>query len=112
MSRIVHPQGLDRLARLAGAAALALPALAWAGDDSAPLPSCPSMAAEAVRAAKARREALDAGDNAWKTVLPFAVLVRKVSSRHAADEAQARLDALSQKARQAGCDIPEARDAR
>jgi hypothetical protein len=45
-------------------------------------------------------------------VLPFAVLARKVSSKRAADEAQARLDALLQKARQVGCEIPEARDAR
>lgn len=111
----MHPHRLApsaRLACLAGAVALVLPALAWAADEGAPLPSCPSIAAEAERAAKSRREAVEAGDSAWKTVLPFAVLACKVSSKQAADEAQARLDAMSQKARQAGCEIAEARDGR
>jgi hypothetical protein len=100
---------LHRMHRLAGVLVLVLPALnaLAATDEHAPLAACASIAAEAERASKARREAVDAGDNAWKGVLPFVVIARKAASRQAADEAQARLDSLALKARQAGCERPE-----
>jgi hypothetical protein len=88
-------------ATLAGLALLT--ALAWT-MPAASSEACPRIAADAERAEKARKEAIEMGATAWKVVVPFAVLARKASSKAAADEADKQLAALRQQAAAEGCD--------
>lgn len=77
-------------------AAGALPAM--------PSEACQRLAADIERAGSARKEAVDKGDSAWKTVLPFLVIARKAGSKAAVDEADRQLAALRQQADREGCD--------
>jgi hypothetical protein len=88
------------------AIALALLAPACLATPATPSEACLRIAADLERAQAARKEALDKGDTAWKTVLPFAVIARKASSKAAADEADKRIAALRRQADTESCDAP------
>lgn len=64
---------------------------------------CRRIAAEREHVQEARRQAVEKGDEAWKTVLPFIVVARKASSRAAVDEADRQLAALRRQAETEGC---------
>jgi hypothetical protein len=91
--------------RAAAALTLALlaPLAAWGAPSTQSGDACLRIATDIERAEKARKEAVEKGDNAWKTVLPFAVIARKASSKAAVDEADKQLAALRQQAAAEGC---------
>lgn len=80
--------------------AAALPALAQPNAPAAI--DCGTLPARLERAEQARRAAQDDSDNAWKAVVPFAVLARKASAKAALDEADRKLTEL--KAQRAACE--------
>jgi hypothetical protein len=76
--------------------------LAWSAP-AMPSEACLRIAADTERADKARKDAVEKGDTAWKTVLPFAVIARKASSKAALDEADKQLAELRQRSAAEGC---------
>lgn len=76
---------------------------AWAAP-AAPSDACLRIAADLEQVQQARQQAVQKGDNAWKTVLPFAIIARKASSKAAVDEADRQLAALRRQAEAEGCD--------
>lgn len=86
--------------------AIALALLApWASAAPAtPGDACLRITADIERAEQARKAAVEKGDNAWKTILPFAVIARKASSKAAVDDADKQLAALRRQAEAEGCD--------
>ena len=84
--------------------ALAAP---WASAaPAAPSDACLRIAADLEQVQQARQQAVEKGDNAWKTVLPFAVIARKAKSKAAVDEADQQLAALRRQAETEGCGTP------
>jgi hypothetical protein len=77
-------------------AALAQEASASPAPESTPPPAadCLAIDSEIARAAEARRVAIERSANAWKAVIPVAVLARKASARSALEEADRKLAAL------------------
>jgi hypothetical protein len=67
---------------------------------------CRAIEAQIDTAAEAQRAAAQQQHDAWKAVVPFAVLARYGQGKAAADESQQRLDALRQQAALHGCAIP------
>jgi hypothetical protein len=86
------------------ATALALLPLCAAATPVTTPEACVRLGAEIERAEQARQAAVEKGDTAWKTVLPFAVVARKVSAKAAADEAAKQIAELRQQAQREGCD--------
>ncbi len=78
---------------LAGAEPAGVEAAASAPTGSA-VSDCARLEVELGRVETARRDALEQGENAWKAVVPFVVLARKVSSKAALDEAEKKLTEL------------------
>jgi hypothetical protein len=96
---------VKRLAWL-GLALLGLSAAAEPDTVDPPTPpseACTRITAEIERAGQARKQAAEKGDNAWKTVLPFAVIARKASSKAAVAEADKQLGALRRQFEAEGC---------
>jgi hypothetical protein len=89
-------------------------AAALAGCAQAPTQSaastaaldCAALEAEVDAAAQAQRTALQQQHDAWKAVVPLAVLARYGQGGAAATESEQRLDALRQHAALRGCAIP------
>jgi hypothetical protein len=80
---------------LAGANTASVDAAASAPAGVAVL-DCARIDSDIGRTEAARRDALEQGENAWKAVVPFVVLARKVSSKAAVDEAERKLGELRQ----------------
>jgi hypothetical protein len=55
---------------------------------------CARFDSDIGRTEAARRDALEQSENAWKAVVPFVVLARKVSSKATVDEADKKLAEL------------------
>lgn len=71
-----------------------------AGLDCAAIEAQVSVASQQQRAAAQQRQ------DAWKAVVPFAVMARHGQAKAAANESQQRLDGLQQQAALRGCAIP------
>lgn len=95
---------MKRAVALCAVAALALPAWAAPSTQDPAAAECEPLNAEIARTEQARRRAADDADNAWKAVVPFAVLARKASARSALDEADKRLAELKLQAQR--CPVP------
>ncbi|MCW5656488.1 MAG: hypothetical protein KIT60_02185 [Burkholderiaceae bacterium] len=67
---------------------------------------CAAIEAQIDTAADAQRAAAQLQHDAWKAVVPFAVMARYGRAKAAANESQQRLDALRQQAALRGCAIP------
>jgi hypothetical protein len=67
---------------------------------------CEAIEAQIDAAARQQRAAAQRQHDAWKAVVPFAVVARYGQGRAAASESQQRLDALQQQAALRGCAIP------
>lgn len=65
---------------------------------------CLRIAADLERVEKARNDAIERHDNAWKAVIPFVVIARKVRSKADIEKTDAQLLALRQSAEAEGCD--------
>jgi hypothetical protein len=89
---------VKRIVALCMLAALALPGLAAPSTLASQAVDCEQLDAEMARAEQARRQAAEDSDNAWKAVVPFAVLARKARAKSAQDEADKRLAALKPQA--------------
>jgi hypothetical protein len=98
--------------RMHSFAALALcTVLGACASQSTPAPSvaaldCAALASEVRAAQDAQRAAAQQQQDAWKAVVPFAVVARYGKGKAAADESQQRADALRQQAALRGCAIP------
>ena len=90
------------------AAVLGLLALNATAAEPATAIDCTQLDAEIVRIEQARRAAAEQSDNAWKAVVPFVVLARKVSAKSALEEADKRLAALRAQAASQRCEAPHA----
>jgi hypothetical protein len=66
---------------------------------------CDALGREVRAAEDAQRAAAQQQQDAWKAVVPFAVMARYGKGKAAADESQQRLDALHQEAALRGCAI-------
>jgi hypothetical protein len=77
---------------------------------AAPSDACMRIAADQAQVQQARQHALEKRDSAWKAVLPFAVIARKVSSKAAVEEADRQVAALRRAAEAEGCDPPGDKD--
>jgi hypothetical protein len=84
-------------------AALAGCASTPGGVTSAAAQDCRQLGAEIARSEEAKREALDKQQNAWKAVIPFAVVARYASGKSAAAEADGRLADLKAGFARQGC---------
>lgn len=92
---------------LAAALALALSALsapACLAAPATPSDACLRIAADLERFDKMRKDATLRNDNAWKAIVPFAVIARKTGSKADIEEADKQLLALRHKAAAEGCD--------
>jgi hypothetical protein len=69
-------------------------------------PDCAAIEAQIDAAAQQQRAAAQEQHDAWKAVVPFAVLARYGQGKAAANESQQRLDALQQRAALRSCAIP------
>jgi hypothetical protein len=67
---------------------------------------CSAIEAQIDSAAQQQRAAEQQQHDAWKAVVPFAVLARYGQGKSAAAESQQRLDVLQQQAALRGCAIP------
>jgi hypothetical protein len=67
---------------------------------------CRAIEAQIDSAAQQQRTAEQQQHDAWKAVVPFAVLARYGQGKAAAAESQQRLEALQQQAALRGCAIP------
>jgi hypothetical protein len=67
---------------------------------------CTALEAQIDNAAQQQRAAAQRQRDAWKAVVPFAVMARYGQGKAAASEAQQRLDGLQQRAALRGCAIP------
>lgn len=67
---------------------------------------CAAIEAQIATAAQRQRTAAQQQQDAWKAVVPFAVLARYGQGKAAVHESQQRLDALRQDAALRGCAIP------
>jgi hypothetical protein len=67
---------------------------------------CSAIEAQIATAAQQQRAAAQKQHDAWKAVLPFAVMARYGQGKSAASESQQRLDELQQQAALRGCAIP------
>ena len=67
---------------------------------------CAAIEAQIDKAAQQQRAAAQQQHDAWKAVVPFAVMARYGQGKAAASEAQQRLDELQQHAALRGCAIP------
>ena len=71
-----------------------------------PLPNalgCVQLEGQIARAEETLRNAEEKSQNAWKAVVPFAVVARYASNKAAANEAQESLDGLRTQSVQLGC---------
>jgi hypothetical protein len=66
--------------------------------------ACLRIGAEIERFDKMRKDAVERNDNAWKAIVPFAVIARKTGSKADIEEADKQLLALRHKAAAEGCD--------
>jgi hypothetical protein len=67
---------------------------------------CPALEAQIDAAAQQQRAAAQQQHDAWKAVVPFAVMARYGQGKATASASQQRLDALQQQAALRGCAIP------
>ena len=67
---------------------------------------CAALEAQIDTATQQQRAAARQQHDAWKAVVPFAVMARYGQGRAAATESQQRLDALQHQAALRGCAIP------
>jgi len=67
---------------------------------------CAGIEAQLDTAAQQRRAAAQQRQDAWKAVVPFAVMARYGQAQAAADASQQRLDELHRQAALRGCEIP------
>ena len=67
---------------------------------------CAAIEAQIDMAAQQQRAAAQQQHDAWKAVVPFAVMARYGQGKAAASESQQRLDELQQQAALRGCAIP------
>jgi hypothetical protein len=81
--------------------ALSAPAMAAPTTQSE---ACLRIAADLERFDKMRKDAVERNDNAWKAIVPFAVLARKTGSKADIEEADKQLLALRREATVEGCD--------
>ena len=91
---------------LALAAALAACAQAPTQPATPAALDCAALEAETDAAAQAQRVAAQQQHDAWKAVVPFAVVARYGKGKATATESEQRLDALQQHATLRGCAIP------
>lgn len=77
-----------------------------APDASIAALDCAAIEAQIDAAAQQQRAAAQQQHDAWKAVVPFAVLARHGQGKAAANESQQRLDSLQQQAALRGCAIP------
>jgi hypothetical protein len=75
-------------------------------DTLAAAPDCAAIETQVSVAAEAQRAATQQQHDAWKAVVPFAVLARYGQGKAAGSESRQRLDALQQQAALRGCAIP------
>lgn len=87
-------------AQLVACASQSTPATSVAGFD------CAALGRELRAAEEAQRAAAQQQQDAWKAVVPFAVMARYGKAKAAADESQQRLEALHQEAAVRGCATP------
>lgn len=64
---------------------------------------CGQLATETARTQAARQEALEKQQDAWKVVIPFAVVARYASGKSAVSDADARLAELQEQSGRKGC---------
>jgi hypothetical protein len=67
---------------------------------------CAAIEAQIHTAAQQQRAAAQQQHDAWKAVVPFAVMARYGQGKAAANQSQQRLDSLQQQAALRGCAIP------
>jgi hypothetical protein len=90
------------------AATLVLGACASAPDESAARTAaldCTAIDGEMTRVTEAQRAAEQQQHDAWKVVVPFAVMARYGKAKAAADESRQQLADLQQQAASRGCAI-------
>jgi hypothetical protein len=80
-----------------------LPTPAAAAPAPASIYSCNDLRAEIADAERAKHAAQQAGDDAWKAVVPVAVIARYAKGRKAAADAAERLVQLEAAADRRGC---------
>lgn len=93
--------------KLPAAVLLALSALSAPVCLAAPATqseACLRIAADVERFDKMRKDAVERNDNAWKAIVPFAILARKTGSKADIEEADKQLLGLRHKAAAEGCD--------
>jgi hypothetical protein len=100
MNRLFHVASLALAAALAACAQVpATPTPPGAALD------CAAIEAQVDAAAQQQRAAAQQQRDAWKAVVPFAVMARYGQGKAAASESQQRLDELQQHAALRGCAI-------
>ena len=67
---------------------------------------CRQLSAEIAAAKEVQRAALDKEENAWKAVIPVAVVARYAQGKKAAGEAQQRIGELQAAAQRKACVTP------
>lgn len=89
---------------------VSLAAVVSAGCASSPKPSrapamndCNQLRGEIARAEDEKRAAREKQEDAWKVVIPFAVVAQYVSGKTAVEEADRRLAELGGQSKRAGC---------
>jgi hypothetical protein len=101
MKPVLSTTGVALMALLAACAqAPTTPAVQTAALD------CAAIEAQIANAADAQRAAAQQQHDAWKAVVPFAVVARYGKGKAAANESQQRLQELQQHAALRGCAIP------
>ena len=101
MKPIVHLTSVALAASLAACAQIPS-----AHDTQVAALDCAAIEAQIDTAAQQQRAAAQKQHDAWKAVVPFAVMARYGQGKAAASESQQRLDALQQQAALRGCAIP------
>jgi hypothetical protein len=86
------------------AAGLALVVPVCLASPATPSEACLRIAADREAVEKARNDAVERNDNAWRAIVPFAILARKASSKADIEEADKQRVALRRKATAEGCD--------
>lgn len=86
------------------ALSLALAAPLCLAAPATPSDECLRIAADLERFEKMRKDAVERDDNAWKAIVPFAVIARKTGSKADIEEADRQLLVLRHKAVAEGCD--------
>jgi hypothetical protein len=89
---------------------LALPAHAQTDSptDLAASPECSRLRAEIAGAESAKRAAAEKQQNAWKAVIPFAVVAQHAAATSKVAEADRRLNDLGSELTRRGCPAQEA----